>query len=142
MEKKRSVGVTLLGIIFILLGLPSLLIALLAGISGYYGKGLKLLIDIFMRIIFIGTPGALIFSGIGLLSLKKWGRICAIITAIAISLVLCGYGIAGFIVKSSSIDKSCISWDISFTRFCFFSALFFLLVIFYLTRPKVKEQFK
>ena len=132
MEKKRSVGVTVCGIILLVLSVPSLFLALIAMISHYYGEGLKdLSIDIGMQILFIGTPIALFCSGKGLLDLKKWGRTCAIITATILSLGLLGFGIMLL------IDK-----DIFFSSINFFAALFFIFLIYYFTRPKVKEQFR
>lgn len=148
MEKKRSAGVIFLAIIFLILSMPGAAVAFIAFVSGSNIKGLwDLLLEIFMRILFIVTPLALFMSSLGMLCFEKWGRLCAVIAATAIVLILWGYGINGLryqisLMSSNMSDTAAnISFVILFSRFCFISALFFILVVFYLTRPKVKEYF-
>jgi len=132
MEKKRSVGVTVCGNIFLLLCIPGLFLALIAVMCHYYGEGLKdLLIDRAMRILYIGIPIMLFYSGLGLLDLKKQGRLCAIITATILSL--------GLLVISIML---LMNKNIFFSSINFIAALFFIFIIYFLTRPKVREQFK
>ncbi len=149
MENKKPIGIILLAIIFLILSIPGAVLGLIAVVSGSNIKGLgDILLEIFMRILFVATPLALFLSGVGLLCFEKWARRCAIITAAAMTLGLWGYGIDGLIYQVSpalpniSDTASNVSFVILFSRFCFIGALFFVIVVFYLTRPKVKEYFK
>lgn len=149
MEKKRPIGIIFLGIIFLILSIPGAALGFIAVVSGSNIKGLgDILLEIFMRLLFIATPIALFLSGAGLLCSDKWARRCAIITATVLTLLLWGYGIEALIHQMSFISSNIsdtvanISFVIVFSRFCFISALFFVLVVFYLTRPEVKEYFK
>lgn len=135
MENKRPAGIIVLAILFLILAIPGLGLAFIAFVSGSNIKGpWDLLVDIFMRILFIATPIVLIVSAGGLLCLDRWSRPCAIITAIVLSIVWFIYGIQGLLYDPKA--------NMFFSSFCFTVVLLFIISIFYLTRPKVKDQFR
>ena len=113
MEKKRSVGVIIAGIILILFSLFCLIPALVF----YSGNWPRLLSYILWLI-----------SGIGLLFFKEWARI--------LSLFPMGYLLLMDIIffKALIIRKALLMELPLIATIVFF--------IIYLTRPKVKEQFK
>ena len=135
-EKKRSVGIILVGVIFIILSMVSLIPALLGTVNiNSHGDDLKdLLADRFMRFIFILPLLASVASAVGLLCFKEFGRICSIVTSIGMPLLLCVYVL--LMGGSPAALAKC------FIFACFVGVLFSAPIIFYLTRPKVKAQFK
>lgn len=124
-------GIRSLGVFYLIFGILSLPLALIGAISGSYNiKGpLDVFMDILMRILFIGTPIALLVSAAGLFGLKKWGMICAVIASLVFSVACLIYGISGLRYKGNAI----------FCGVCFLlTALFVMAVIFLF---KNKERF-
>jgi len=124
MDKKRSIGLTILGILIIA-----------ESIYGLYniGRGL-FLIRLFNLRIAVTIIAALsyIICGFGVLRLYSWARITGIIISYY-------YIVATFIPvvvfqMFKQIPNILMPSIIRWIWYCF--------VIFYLTRPKVKEQFK
>ncbi len=108
MDKKRSNGVIIVGIM--------LIISSIAGILGRYADW-RLLIYI-----------PLFISGVGILFLKNWARVLSI-------LILTIFTIETFIILKNFSTPILIIMQA-------FGVIYFLFLIYYLTRPKVKEQFK
>lgn len=133
--KKISSGVAIVAGIYLFLGIPGLFLAFIGGVSGSNAEGLRdVLVDLGMRVLFIGIPIALLASGVGLLLMKRFGHISAIVTATMLAIALSVYGAFGLVDQSSPA--------LSFSNFCFIGALVFVLLTFYLTRPNVKTLFK
>jgi len=140
MEKKKSIGITLTGVVFLALDIliTPVCMLMLMGLQAASSK--NALMFLLVYIIITGIPIISLFSGIGLLLLKKWSRICAIVTATAMSLVFSGYGISALLDKKANAMNTFL-FKFIFYSVCSIGALSFALIIFYLTRPKVKEQF-
>jgi len=135
MEKKRSKGITILGICLLLCAVPALFAALIGMVSQSYAKGVtEVVIDIIMRILFISSPLTFISAGVGMLNLKNWARI----------MVMFIFPIPSFIAISisGSFLNVIMPPDIVSLMTLLGTAVMSLAIIFYLTRPKVKEQFK
>jgi len=123
----------IIGLSFLFLSFPAWFLALAGVISGYYGQqGTKdIILDIFFRILFIGTPFGLLISGIGLLRYKKWGRFCAIFVSVILGIATFWYAITGLGYEGNVV----------FCIVCFGLGIFFLSALFYLfknptpTRP-------
>lgn len=135
MEKKRSVGVTRLGICLLLCVIPGCFAATIGAISGSQAKGtLEVAVEIIMRILFISSPFLFLITGIGLLKLKNWARILTLFLSPALAYV--GVGFTGIILTFLIPDKI---WTFIFSITVIVT---FLSIIYYLTRPEVKEQFR
>ncbi|MCX5698905.1 MAG: hypothetical protein NTX01_04330 [Candidatus Omnitrophica bacterium] len=121
-----------LGILFIILSIPASFLALIASISSpnNFKEPLDVLIDITMRILFIGTPIILVVSAIGLLKQKEWGRIGAICVSGILLFVCLAYGILGLKYKS----------NIGFCITCLFLVILFAAIISYLMKVKKIQQ--
>ena len=134
MEKKRfgvvDDGITAVAIVFLL---PAVIAGLVAPLGFISSLGPNETVN--DRFVAIGIASIiaiiLAFSGIGLLLRKSWSRLVAIVTAI-ISLL----GLSFLIVKSLSNN------DVEDTILPFMFILAFISAIYYLTRPKIKEQFR
>ena len=113
-----------IGIVFLILGVLTVPMALIGIVSGAYGvKGpLDILIDILMRLLYVGTPIGLFISGVGLLMRKNWGKHSAIATSTILFIACFGYGISGLSYKGNFM----------FCLACFISAFFFGTIAFYL----------
>ena len=112
------------GILFLILGIFTIPMALLAMISGAYGiKGpLDVFIDIIMRLLYIGTPIGLFISGVGLLLKKRWGKYWAMTTSTILFFTCLGYGVSGLDYQGNFM----------FCLGCFISAFLFGATVFYL----------
>lgn len=119
MEKKRSVGVIIFGLLFIICTLPNILIRFirLGSISLPY----------------LITPLISVVTGIGILLLKEWGRKLALISAIVVVVV----SSAMFFINPEIIFKNTHNLLINIYLLTYFG-----LVWYFFTRYKVKEQFK
>jgi len=117
MEKKRSVGVMVFGILALLFSF-----AYLTEIS-ILSKVLDTKIVVLMGFGFL-------ISGIFLLKLKNWARILFLFTAGAQSLVYIWWN---FTVKRDFLEHLVL---------LFVAILLFLIFYYFFTRPKIKEQFK
>ena len=137
MEKKRSVGVTLFGRIFSVVGISGAII-LLIGLVGlifrekagfdlykYYSSEKELIIKL-LYILFVYVPWSII--GFGTLKLKPWARILSI-SLMIIYLLSNILNIMGLFLSVRNIWTS-LFW-IFLTSF----------TIYFFSRPKVKRQF-
>jgi hypothetical protein len=117
MEKKRSVGVTIFSILYLVVGVLFVLIMPLFSLL-------------------------YIIAGIGLLLLKPFARYLAVATSILGIVVgtIRGAQMLQSITKVSAGSIFINSLPLLFTLLLTY--LFHLGVIFFFTRPKVKEQFK
>jgi hypothetical protein len=117
-----------LGILFIILSILASFLALIASISSPNNfKGpLDALIDITMRILFIGVPIILVVSAIGLLKQKEWGRICAIYVSGVLLFACLAYGILGLKYKGNT----------GFCIVCLALVILFAAIISYLAKVK------
>lgn len=137
MEKKRSKGLTTLGRFFlfcVILGIMFAFIGLISGPSGPQDALGGTLSDL-IRIGFILSPFIFLIEGIGILKLKNWARIFTITFCLINTLLVVIYFIHFHIVLKMPLD---ILNDLIWLSIGVFS----LYVIYYLTRSKVKEQFK
>jgi len=133
MQKKRSVGVVVLGVVLSLCTLPACLMTFVALISSSYPVTiLNGIIDIVMRILFTASPLLFLLSTIGILALQSWARVLVLVMSLGI-LLLSIYGTVDAYI-ASAIDLFSIIMSLFILIVC-------LSVIFFLTRPKVKEQF-
>lgn len=134
MEKKRSVSLSILGILFILNGL-----------GGF--KTIFLYPAIVKNLVFL-TYGvfytvAVIITGVGILLLRRWARIMALFFVAIKTIQL----IAGIITDIPMIKKSAefASVHPPISSLIIATIIIFIVgcgVMYYLTRPKIKEQFK
>ncbi len=131
MEKKRSVGVTIFGLLIVAGGIIALLynfnfLRKMPVLEGVTSSSLKA---------FAITCNVLLFSsliyGIGVLLLKGWARAMLIIINIAVLIV---YPSSIFILKIPYVYLNKIAVAISLG--------FPLALLYFFTRPKVREQFK
>ncbi len=129
MEKKRSIGVIILSIFLLLCVIPGLIAAFIGGISHSNAESpAEIALDIIMRILFITSPVVFLVTAIGLLELKNWARILTMIL-FPVLIYITSFGV-------------CILFDVPPILILVICGIFFVLIIYYLTRPKVKEQFK
>ena len=116
MEKKRSVGVTIFGWYFILVNLIALLIIRLLRPEDFLNNLTERPIVIVRLIVYL-------IIGIGILKLKNWARIGTIVIGIfyiiAAPVAILTANIVGILFLLSGIS-----------------------MLYFFTRPKVKEQFK
>jgi len=137
MEKKRSVGVTVFGIIMIIVGILGILSSLVGGSMICSIAGVKPH-AIFLGVGFLFTTIGIMYliGGFGVLSLKPWARNLTLLLSSfnSILIILMLLGTVKVIVKDPIAILYCIPQIL----------LLFLLIgiIYFFTRPKVKEQFK
>ena len=124
-DKKR---IQIFGTIYFILGILSLPLVLIATISGSYNlkSPLEVLLEIMMRILFVGTSAGLLVSAVGLLNFKEWGRICAIAVSIILSAACISYGISGLGQRGNDL----------FVAICFALAIFFIVATVSLTESR------
>ena len=136
MDQKRPVGITILGIYLLLCVIPSFFAAIIGGISGAYiiKSTLDVVLDIVMRILFITSPLICITTGVGLLRLKNWARLITMFLSPVLSFIV--IGISG-IFLDTIIPPNIVSLTIVLG-----TVIISIGIIYYLTRSKVKEQFK
>lgn len=136
MEKKKSVGVTILATCILFSIIPGLIAAFIGAISdpGHPKNVFWVALDVIMRILFISSPVMFLVTGIGLLRLKNWARLTTIFYSPVLSYIVVGFAPMHFIKYIPSNI-----WPIIFSVGLIMSILF---ILFFLTRPKVKEQFK
>jgi len=113
-NKRRSIGVTLFSVWIVIQGISALEIRYTIGIFAY--------------VIF----GFFLAMAVGLIRLQNWARIAVLIT----------YGLMNvWLAVNAFATFGQPEWNKNFATLC--AALVYLGVIyFFLTRPKVKEQFK
>jgi len=131
MEKKRSKGITILASIIIISGVISISLSLLT-IYRY-----PRFIPSFLYVISWGT--LIIASGIGLLKLKKWARI---LTLILVAIKMPQICIGSFTdVQRMFTNPVAIGTIMAAIGITLVSLMPGIIVLYYFTRPKVKEQF-
>jgi hypothetical protein len=132
MEKKMSAGIAAVGIYAIIISF-FLLYVYISLMLLPSGKFLVLLIPIIIAI-------SIGLSGIFILRLKNWARILLMFQMVYWIFI----GIRGvhvlFILSSSGIGKGS-NYPNAWTGFGIFFLLPAIIVIYFFTRPKVKEQF-
>lgn len=138
-KKIESISIkTVTKVLLVIFGVQGLIMITAALLSGIAGPPL---IDLFMRILFISMGPSLIISTIGLLKLKKWARFLTMVNAtvlLTLTVFLAVVGLVGLIVKPPEhIFFSLISSVFPLTY-----VLFLIFLIYYLSRLKIKEQFK
>ena len=134
MEKKRSKGVTALAIFLSLYILPACVIGFYAGITGLSGNSPYNNLSFKAgRLLYMLSPLIFLISAIGIFMLKAWGRILTLVLSVGI-LLFSVYGVFDAF-KALALNQ--------FSIILFFIILVtFSSAIYYLTRPKVKEQFR
>ena len=137
MEKKRSTGVTILAIFHFLCVIPAFIFALfLGGFSNNpYGHGPTAGLPV--RIFLMVNPLYFLISGIGILALKKWARVLAAIMSPIESVML-----LLMIINVVVLAKGGVFIIVQIIELYLPPAILFGSICYYLTRPKVKEQFK
>lgn len=126
MEKKRSVGITMVGIISIALGSLWAFIGL-AMVVGMKGTTMSIF---FASLLMFFYPMSLAISGSFILKLKDWAR-----KLFCLLMILMGIGSVYFLWDIASRWKYINPFPIIFLISAIFLFSFFI-------RPKVKEQFK
>lgn len=136
---KRPAFINFLTNLFLILFVLNLLPAFAALIANApHGTPLDIALDIFHRILFLVTPVVLWYARAGLLRMKNWGRIITLITFImwpCVAFVDYIYTLGNSKIQYSSAYK------ILLNSYCFIIVLFCIVMIFYFTRPRVKELF-
>lgn len=143
MDKKRSIGVTIFGILFIIGGFNGILkgISFVRIPSGSFYAGLT-------ELVFAGLSLA---CGYGVLLLREWGRRLTLFYTILSFLfyiiwwLTFGKEVAAKIMEQRAlrgISGPEVSWIPLASILLFFSLLYAGAVVFFFTHPKVKEQFK
>ena len=141
MVKKRSVGVTIFGTIITTFGgLPILAYIISVILCGTMNKAIDIWAwrnnSISRTLSTYLTCIAFFIIGLGVLKLKNWSRILLIIL-MSMNIVA---AVAGLCLAITNVfNKSLTIPEIGFK---FISLLICVFVIFFFTRPKVKEQFR
>ena len=127
MEKKRSVGVTVVGIAFLILGLIALCLSLWSyNIGASDGFSELMILWLVFSIFLLILMGTLLLLGAFTLLLKNYFLILILLY------ILFFVSLASLLITGTSFYKL---YSLALT-------IFFGLAVFYLTRPKVKAQFK
>jgi FtsH-binding integral membrane protein len=136
MEKKRSVEVMIIGIVFIIWGFLCLSFSIASGpspkIPPIEDKIVRLFLGYIVHFIFIITGFGLLLSTKEIM--RKLAVYVSAIEGTIFSFIAIGATIHGW---CKTFDKNCI-----FLIFAYIAASFCVFSLFCLTRPKVKEQFK
>ena len=130
-KRKRPFGVTVCGLWFLLGCFPALIAVVLAGISGPPDTRF---LDAVIRLMAISSPLIFLLTAVGLFMLKTWGRWMAMICSPLLAFI--SLGILG-ILWGAIFPPDVVSMIIKLGPI-----LLSAVIIFYLFRPKVKEQFK
>ena len=132
MEKKRSIGVTILAVLLICypiqIMLMNVLIVLFSSHTFTFRTGIAFIISLTMNHIktgFVFDLGAMII-GIGLMLLKEWSRKCIIVFSVLNIILPLLYGASGTYPLWGYI----VGYGLP------------ILYVWFFTRPKVREQFK
>jgi len=130
--EKKSVGVIALGIIFLVLG-GVFIYGDTRGTVDYYQTFHKLNFGYLVNIV---RAIGLLFSGLGVLLFRAWGRYLVII----LSSITLGYCIGGFTLYLSPCSQRWGDQLFSLPIYADFFAN--IIIIYFFTRPKVRKQFK
>lgn len=131
--KQKSMGIIVFGYLAIVLGIINYLLDSL-GIAAYY-KDQKLLMLMPFVILFMMTSICEVVFGVGILRLKEWARKSALIISGLVTIVYLLY----LYIYSYILKIPLTFFDIGIVEV---SLAFPLILIYFLTRPKVVEQFK
>lgn len=132
MEKKRSIGVTMFGWILILYSIVGLIKRALFLVNWDFHKGFPLEVTSdWILVLFL-------IAGVGLVKLKNWGRRLVILAA----LIKLFFYLKSLYLAFTPAYKNATGITISFWISIAIFGIIYLLIIYYFTRPKVKEQFK
>ena len=129
MSRKRSTGLTILGVFLILLGLSS------------FGVLFLLMPKPILWSICVVIQGLFVFiTGVGILLLKPWARIITLVL-ILIKMVQVG---ANSIIDINTMIRKSAGFGAVFGGIVMMVVGILIAIgfIYYLTRPSVKEQFK
>ena len=141
LERKRPFGVTALAVCFFIGGVPGLFIGLLFGISGPppLDSYLDVVLDTVTRLVAILSPVLFVLSGVGLLKLKTWARWMAMILSPALAFIFLG---GSGLFLEAIFPSDAVSANPAFAAIKWGPFFVAGIVILYLSRPKVKAQFK
>jgi len=135
--QKRPNGLVVCNVVFVLTFFISLMVAFIAAISGPSNdetiKGPSPL-----RLIPIFFPTIVSVSTIGLWHRQKWGRICSLFVAaiVFVSMAYVVYGSLFLVPKEMALQNH------AFAATVVVIGMVYAGIVYYLTRPKIKEQFK
>jgi len=147
MKKKRLIGITMIAMLFIICGAPLLAIsvivlpAVMISNPGTGGSVFNSAAGFYFVYFSIST--SLLLSGFGLMTLERWGRSIAIAVLAILSL-----GALSIAIDAAIFNHIFTNYNHTLTEYRIFASLaltggiFFLSLIYYLNRPKVKEQFE
>ena len=131
MEKKRSIGITVLGRVEVVVAsLSGICLAVILMSLFVYGSPDEFRMGLLNHIQAVVYVPYLLPAGIFTLKLKPAGRIMNLIM-----------GYYGYIVSLYNLIRAFTSFSFKVIAVDIVSAILFLSFIYYLTRPKVKEQF-
>ena len=144
MKKKRSIGVTIFGRIFVAIGVTfGLLGILILSLSIFLSVTGEIRLDVLQAniqgFVFFGVipSGVYISIGMGILNLKSWIR-KTLVPFLVIVLIATPFPVVCFMVV---IQKQILLLNLIFYSGLFY-CLFILASLIFFIRPKVKEQFK
>ncbi|MBL7197900.1 MAG: hypothetical protein ISS47_07345 [Candidatus Omnitrophica bacterium] len=132
MERKKSIGIWIVGVAMLLYGFSILYIATIPSFKRIWSWFIPLII--FGSLVYIITSAIVIM-------LKEWARRVTLISSILFfiaSLPPMIYIITGIIMNPKYFFKGMATWLSIFSFFWLPPLIFFI----FLTRPKVKEQFR
>ncbi len=136
MENKEQIGITIVGILVLVIGIVSLLINLF---SLFARVDFIVRLAIFPFLVFLPV-------GIGILYRKDWAQKLTIISLLLLLSCLL-YFVFGYIIMYYGWNKRIIDADLILNYIIFFLKVGicsspFIGLLYFLTRPKVKELFK
>jgi len=131
MEKKRSVGIIVLGVFLLINSLR-----IIAGLIFSIGMGP---ISLFLALYLFGSGTVAIISAVGLLLLKNWARILTLIL-IVLNIIRASL----YFIKGVNVSASFGGHQVLFPMAVELAIIVIvgILIVCYLNSPKVKEQFK
>ncbi len=133
MEKKRPIGVTIFGILFLLGGIRSLPDLLMRSLT-YFRIAKQIAISELTYNIIVCI--SLIISGLGLLCMKKWARYLII----SLTVIFIYTGIID--IRNINILSPQEQAEKLYGIFSYIVIVFNILVFCYFIRPKIKQQFQ
>ena len=140
MEKKRSVGITIFCVTFILYGINGVLNLWMAFFMSLSMLGCRT-IPLIAHIVVCATPlvqSSFIIASIGILRLRNWARKLVI----ALSLTMIISNIPQLIPMAMMQKVTGIKETVIYCAIHMLMIVFLSYAIYFFTRPKVKEQFK
>ncbi|HEA47332.1 MAG TPA: DUF4339 domain-containing protein [bacterium] len=143
MKKRRSVGITILSVTEMILGALGTASGIPLSIGGFLAEDVGGLVPFMIGSMLLIICGPLLIAGIPTFRLKPAGRILNLVLCFLLILGLC----VGFIRECvESINRGyqvpVLEWVLFFSLLIFIIIAIPGLLIFYLTRPAIKEQFK